>query len=111
MGAKLCSRHLPSKRLFDEASFIAGLDLLKVCTEGPMETLSRTEVAQAALFVSSMAALEKLKYEDPDCVRKCDGTMGLSLGEYSALCFAGALSFSEGVRTTCYVLLSNTLRC
>lgn len=47
-----------------------------------------------------MAALEKLKIEDPAAIECCTVAMGLSLGEYSALCFAGAFSFEDGVRLT-----------
>jgi [acyl-carrier-protein] S-malonyltransferase len=47
-----------------------------------------------------MAAVEKLKAEDPAAVESATCAMGLSLGEYSALCFAGALSFEDGVKLT-----------
>lgn len=47
-----------------------------------------------------MAALEKLKIEDPAAIESCTVAMGLSLGEYTALCFAGAFSFEEGVKLT-----------
>ena len=47
-----------------------------------------------------MAALEKFKKDDPGAVEKCTVAMGLSLGEYTALCFAGAFSFEDGVRLT-----------
>lgn len=57
-------------------------------------------MSQPAIFVSSMAALEKLKQDDPSAVDSATVAMGLSLGEYSALCFAGAFSFEDGVRLT-----------
>jgi [acyl-carrier-protein] S-malonyltransferase len=85
---------------FVQASSILGYDLLAKCVEGPKEELDSTVVAQTAIFVSSMAALEKLKKEDPDAIDKCTVAMGLSLGEYSALCFAGAFSFEDGVKLT-----------
>lgn len=62
--------------------------------------MDSTVISQPAIFVSSMAALEKLKIEDPTVVEQCTVAMGLSLGEYSALCFAGAFSFEDGVRLT-----------
>ena len=74
--------------------------MLAKCVEGPKEELDSTVVAQTAIFVSSMAALEKLKKDDPGAIDKCTVAMGLSLGEYTALCFAGAFSFEDGVRLT-----------
>lgn len=63
--------------------------------------LSQQEVSQPAIFVCSMAAVEKLKAEKGDAaVDEATCAMGLSLGEYSALCFAGALSFEDGVKVT-----------
>lgn len=90
-----------AKALFDEASEILGYDLLEVCTEGPKEKLDSTMVSQPAIFVASMAAVEKLKQESSqEAVDEATCAMGLSLGEYSALCFAGALSFADGVKIT-----------
>jgi len=89
-----------AKALFDQASEILGYDLLQVCTEGPKEKLDSTVVSQPAIFVASMAAVEKLRQEDPQAIDDATVAMGLSLGEYSALCFAGALSFADGVKIT-----------
>jgi len=87
--------------LYTEASAILGYDLLKRCTEGPKEVLDSTEVSQPAIFVASMAAVEKLRNESgQEAVDAATCAMGLSLGEYSALCFAGAISFADGVRIT-----------
>lgn len=87
-----------AKELFDEASEILGYDLLQVCTEGPKEKLDTTTVSQPAIFVASMAAVEKLRLTDPDVIGNANCAMGLSLGEYSALCFADAISFADGVK-------------
>ena len=90
-----------AKELFDEASEILGYDLLQVCTEGPKEKLDSTVISQPAIFVASMAAVEKLRQESgQEAVDAATCAMGLSLGEYSALCFAGALSFADGVKIT-----------
>lgn len=90
-----------AKALFDEASLILGYDLLQVCTEGPKERLDSTVVSQPAIFVASMAAVERLKQESgQEALDEATCAMGLSLGEYSALCFAGALSFTDGVKVT-----------
>lgn len=61
-----------AKELFDQASDILGYDLLQVCTEGPKEKLDSTAVSQPAIFVSSLAAIEKLRSEEGDvcsCMR------------------------------------------
>jgi len=90
-----------AKALFDEASEILGYDLLQVCTEGPKEKLDSTVISQPAIFVASMAAVEKLRQEEGQAaIDAATCAMGLSLGEYSALCFSGALSFADGVKIT-----------
>lgn len=96
------TKEVPSaKALFDEASEVLGYDLLERCTEGPKELLDSTEVSQPAIFVASMAAVEKLKQEKgQEALDAATCAMGLSLGEYSALCFAGALSFADAVKIT-----------
>jgi [acyl-carrier-protein] S-malonyltransferase len=90
--------------LFEQASAILGYDLLQVCLEGPKERLDSTAVAQPAIFVASMAAVEKLKLEEarggPQVLESATCAMGLSLGEYTALCFADAISFADGVKIT-----------
>lgn len=99
MAVELVETVPKAKELFDKASEILGYDLLAVCRDGPKEKLDSTAVSQPAIFVTSMAAVEKLKMEKgDDIVNEATVTMGLSLGEYSALCFAGAISFEDGVR-------------
>lgn len=101
MCADLCKEVPAAKALFDEASGILGYDLLERCTEGPKELLDSTVVSQPAIFVASMAAVEKLRQEQgQEAVDAATCSMGLSLGEYSALCFAGAISFADGVKVT-----------
>ncbi len=92
-------RDLPAARaLFDRANEILGFDLREVCFNGPAERLEATDVSQPAIFVASLAALEDLKATKPDVVASCAGAAGLSLGEYTALVFAGALDFEAGLR-------------
>ncbi|OAI54680.1 malonyl CoA-ACP transacylase [Planctomycetaceae bacterium SCGC AG-212-F19] len=88
----------PGRRLFDEARAILGYDLLDVCLNGPAERLNATVVSQPALYVTSLAALEAWKATEPGPASECAGTAGLSLGEYTALVFAGAMSFADGLR-------------
>lgn len=54
--------------------------------------------AQPALFVAGLAAAEKLRADNPEAVAGCSAVAGLSLGEYTALVFAGALSFDDGLK-------------
>jgi [acyl-carrier-protein] S-malonyltransferase len=98
MGRPLVESVPAAKALFDQAGAILGYDLLKLCLEGPAEKLDSTVHSQPALFVTSLAAVEWLKAKKPDVVSGCQGAAGLSLGEYSALVFAGVMSFEEGLR-------------
>ncbi|MFO0936522.1 MAG: ACP S-malonyltransferase [Gemmataceae bacterium] len=92
-------RSLPAaKDLFDRASQILGYDLISICVGGPAERLNATDVSQPAIFVANLAALESLKQTEPEAISSVVATAGLSLGEYSALVFAGAMSFEEGLK-------------
>ncbi|KAL1508509.1 hypothetical protein AB1Y20_004610 [Prymnesium parvum] len=89
----------PSARaLFTLASKILGYDLAKLISEGPQEKLDQTLYSQPAIFVTSLAAMEKAKKEKPELLAKMKTAAGFSLGEYSALVFAGALTFEDGLR-------------
>src|SRR5262249_4660243 len=98
MAKALCDSLPAARQLFAEASQVLGYDLLDVCLNGPAERLSSTAVSQPAIFVASLAALESLRQSDPAAVASCEATAGLSLGEYTALVFAGALSFADGLK-------------
>jgi [acyl-carrier-protein] S-malonyltransferase len=98
MGRALAER-LPAVRgLYERASKILGYDLAQVCFSGPAEQLDTTVVSQPALFVTSLAALESLRADAPDVVLSCEAAAGLSLGEYTAMVFAGVLDFESGLR-------------
>jgi [acyl-carrier-protein] S-malonyltransferase len=79
---------------FDSFSY----DLLKLCNEGPQKKLDQTVYAQPAIAVTSLASLEKLQDERPNAVGDCVATAGFSLGEITALIFAGAIPFDAGVK-------------
>jgi [acyl-carrier-protein] S-malonyltransferase len=98
MGRQLCETLPAARKLFEEASAILGYDLAEVCFNGPAEKLNSTVISQPALFVTCLAALESLKATDSAVHETCKATAGLSLGEYTALVFAGAMSFTDGVR-------------
>ncbi|MFM9059588.1 MAG: ACP S-malonyltransferase [Planctomycetaceae bacterium] len=84
--------------LFARASAILGYDLLAVCRAGPAERLNTTAVSQPAILVTSLAALEVLRERSGGDLAAAPVTAGLSLGEYTALVFAGALGFDDAVR-------------
>jgi [acyl-carrier-protein] S-malonyltransferase len=98
MGAALAANLPAARQLFDRAADILGYDLLGLCTNGPEEKLNSTVHSQPALFVCSLAALEQLRHDSPQTVTDCAITAGLSLGEYTALVFAGAMNFDAGLR-------------
>ncbi len=94
MGKDLYEQYPETKALFDRAEDILEFPLRKLCFEGPEEELRQTRYTQPAIFVHSMAAdvLLKKKGVQPRAAA------GHSLGEYSALVSAGALSFEDGLR-------------
>jgi [acyl-carrier-protein] S-malonyltransferase len=98
MGRQLCDPLPAARRLFDEAADILGYNLLEICANGPVEKLNSTVISQPAIFVTSLAALESLRASNPAAIDECQAAAGLSLGEYTALVFAGAFSFRDGLR-------------
>jgi [acyl-carrier-protein] S-malonyltransferase len=98
MAAALCDALPAARQLFDQASTLLGYDLREVCAKGPKERLDSTAVSQPAIYVASLAALKQLEQTEPDALRECVAAAGLSLGEYTALTFAGSLDFADGVK-------------
>ena len=98
MGKSISARFPAAKDLYGRARDILGFDLASVCFDGPTERLDTTVISQPALFVTSLAALEMLRVEHPEIVNGCVMAAGLSLGEYTALVFSGAMSFEDGLR-------------
>jgi [acyl-carrier-protein] S-malonyltransferase len=98
MAGALCQSLPAARALFDRAATILGYDLLAVCVNGPADRLNATDVSQPAIFVASLAALEQLKASEPDSLAEVIATAGLSLGEYTALVYAAAMSFEDGLK-------------
>ncbi|HVG68396.1 MAG TPA: ACP S-malonyltransferase, partial [Gaiellales bacterium] len=95
MGAELVQQFPEAAAVFAEASDVLGFDLGKVCFNGPIEELSRTELTQPALVTTSIAALRAVAERTgltPDVV------VGHSVGEYAALHAAGAADLASVVR-------------
>ncbi|MEW4490199.1 ACP S-malonyltransferase [Thalassoglobus sp. JC818] len=98
MGKQIVEQYPAADALFDQAAEILGYDLKKLCFEGPSSELDSTVYSQPAIFVTSLACLEKLRADSPDIILSCEVAAGLSLGEYTALVFSGAMSFEDGLR-------------
>ncbi len=96
MGKDLAEQFPSAKAWFNRANTALGYDLAKVCFEGPEADLTKTENAQPGIFVVSWVAFQLLKEQVP--LLKFEATAGLSLGEFTALTAAGALSFEDGLR-------------
>lgn len=93
MGKDLFEQFPQIKELYEKANITLGFELTKVCFEGPEEELKQTFVTQPAIFTHSIAvtALIEGKFAPSFAA-------GHSLGEYTALVTAGALSFEDGLR-------------
>lgn len=94
MGKDIYEKYEEARKVFDEASNISGIDIKKLCFEGSEDELNKTENTQIAIMVTSLAVLEVLKSKKIDAKIAC----GLSLGEYSALVYAGIISFEDGIK-------------
>ncbi|MDP2940918.1 MAG: ACP S-malonyltransferase [Candidatus Omnitrophota bacterium] len=91
MGHDLYKAFPESKAVFDKADKVLGFGLSKLCFTGPEEELKKTNNSQPAILTVSIAALEAFKSPTAKFAA------GLSLGEYSALVAAGAISFTDAV--------------
>jgi [acyl-carrier-protein] S-malonyltransferase len=96
MGKDLAAAFPSAKVWFDRANAALGYDLASICFNGPEPELTKTENAQPGIFLVSWVAFQLLKERVPTL--KFDATAGLSLGEFTALTAAGAMSFEDGLR-------------
>lgn len=95
MGKALCESFSDAREIFEEANDALGFDLKKLCFEGDMQELTKTENTQPAILTASMAAFRVYMKEigiEPVY------TAGHSLGEFSALCCSGAMKFADAVK-------------
>ncbi|MGE0708920.1 MAG: ACP S-malonyltransferase [Planctomycetota bacterium] len=98
MGKDLYEAYPAARALYDRANAAVDFDLIRVSFEGPEEELRRTDVSQPAIVVHSLAALTALEAELGGKLPEVACAAGLSLGEYSALAFAGAFSLEDTLR-------------
>ena len=95
MGRDFAEADAEAMGFFEKANAVLGFDLMKVCFEGPAEELTKSNVCQPAIFVTSYAgylALQKKRATPFACAA------GLSLGEWGALCAAGVLDFDATLK-------------
>ena len=90
MGKDFAESDASLMALFDKANSVLGFDLKKICFEGPAEELTKSNVCQPAIFVTSYAAYLAFQKRHP---APFAAAAGLSLGEWGALCAAGVLDF------------------
>ena len=98
MGKDLFEEFDFVREIYGEADGVVGYEISRLCFEGPIEELTRTDRAQAGIFVTSFAALEVARRKGLFEGVEVAATCGLSLGEYTALVFAGVLSFEDALR-------------
>jgi [acyl-carrier-protein] S-malonyltransferase len=96
MGKALADNFAAAREVFEEVDSALSQKLSSIIFEGPQETLTLTENAQPAIMATSIAALRVLEKETGfNIAAQAALVAGHSLGEYSALCAAGALSLSD----------------
>jgi len=96
MGKDLSDAFPEVKALYEKADEVLGRGLTSICFEGPEDELTKSNNCQPAIFVTSMACLKALELTAGHRARAA--VAGLSLGEWSALCAAGALSFESALK-------------
>src|SRR5437867_4442524 len=95
MGKDLAAQFPSARHWFDRANVTLGYDLANICFEGPEAQLTKTEHAQPGIYVVGWIAFQLLKERVPSL--QFQATAGLSLGEFTALAAAGALTFEDGL--------------
>src|SRR5580700_488475 len=96
MGKDLAEKFPAAKTWFERGNAALGYDLTAVCFVGPEPELTKTENAQPGIFLASWVAYQLLRERVPGL--KFEATAGLSLGEFTALTAAEAMSFEDGLR-------------
>lgn len=102
MGRDFLEKFPEARSVYEQGNDVLGVDLARICFEGPEERLNQTDVAQPAIYVTSLAshaaAHASAAAADQLEARNIAGYAGLSLGEYTALHLAGVFDFATGLR-------------
>lgn len=94
MGKDIYDKYEDAKNVYEHVSSILGIDVKKLCFQGPEEELNKTQNTQIGIAVTSLAILEVLKSKGI----KADISTGLSLGEYVALMYSGYINIEQGMK-------------
>ncbi len=94
MGQAWAEQSPAARETFEQANDVLGMDLSSLCFEGPADQLNRTDIAQAAIYTTSVACFRALGEDVGNVI----AAAGLSLGEFTALHLAGAMSFEDGLK-------------
>ena len=97
MGKELYDNSPKAKEVFDRAGEILKFDIKKLCFEGPQDILSTTSNSQPAILTTSIAALRAFESSEIYANYTPKYSLGLSLGEYTALVAAGSISFEDAL--------------
>jgi [acyl-carrier-protein] S-malonyltransferase len=98
MGAEFISQFSEARHVMEELDHVLNEKLSKLIAEGPADELTLTQNTQPALLATSIAVLRVIEKERGPLKTLASYVAGHSLGEYTALCAAGVLSFADAVR-------------
>lgn len=94
MCKDIYEKYKEARDIYEKASEVSGIDIKKLCFDGPEEILMKTENTQIAILTTSIAILKVIENKGI----KADIAVGLSLGEYVALIYGGYISFEDGIK-------------
>lgn len=94
MGKELYENYESARNIYDTAEKILGIDIKKMCFEGPEDELGKTENTQPAILTTSMAIVSILEEKGINA----EYAAGLSLGEYSALTYGGVFNLEDAIK-------------
>lgn len=97
MGRSLCEASAAARKIYEQADEALGWSIKELSFNGPADKLTETKACQPALFVQGMAIVAAL--EESGRLPNIGAALGLSLGELTALTYAGAFDFADGLRT------------
>jgi [acyl-carrier-protein] S-malonyltransferase len=98
MGVDWADRSAAAKEALERCSAAIDVDLVTLCRQGPAEQLTRTDVCQPAILAASAACMAALQESGQLDLTQATATLGLSLGEYTALYAAGVLDLEDAAK-------------